>query len=286
MEASEVGLRAPRARRRFAPSRAVLAVAVVAGLCLPSVASASQQVGAEVKFIPYKLGASTTLRLGFHIASTGGGLPSPLTHITAVLPEDLGFAGSTLGAETCSEATLKARGPSGCPADAVVGIGTAAFEVPFGPEILNETTYITTLIAPATGTHTNLLVYAEGRQPIAASVVFTGELHTGSLDGESGTLFETTVPLVTAAPGGPDVSVLRFETTFGPAHLNYYRDVHGKRVRYSPVGMTLPKRCPRGGFPFAASFAFADGTTVKERPTIPCPSGAKPASHISARGHH
>jgi hypothetical protein len=285
MEASEAVLRAPRTRRRFA-LRVPLAAAVIAGLCMPSAAWASQKVSAEVKFSPYRLGASTTLRLGFHITSTGGGLPSPLTHITAVLPEDLGFAGSTLGAATCSAATLKARGPSGCPSDAVVGIGTAAFEVPFGPEILNETTYVTTFIAPGTGTHTNLLIYAEGRQPIAASVVFTGELHTGRLDGESGTLFETTVPLVTAAPGGPDVSVLRFETTFGPAHLNYYRYVHGKRVRYSPVGMTLPDRCPRGGFPFAASFTFADGTTVKQRPSVPCRSGARRASHISAHGRH
>lgn len=283
MEASESGPRAWRPRRRFA-SRVALAAAVIAGLCLPSAAWTSQQVSAQVKFSPYKLGAGTTLRLGFHIASTGGGLPSPLTHITAVLPEDLGFAGSTLGAATCNAATLKARGPKGCPSNAVVGIGTAAFEVPFGPEILNETTYVTTLIAPATGTHTNLLIYAEGRQPIAASVVFTGELHTGRLDGESGTLFETTVPLVTAAPGGPDVSVLRFETTFGPSHLNYYRYVHGKRVRYSPVGITLPKRCPKGGFPFSASFTFMDGSTVKQRPTIACPSGAKTASHVSARG--
>jgi hypothetical protein len=285
MEASKSGLRARRVRSRLR-LRVALAAAVIAGLCLPSAASASQKVSAAVKFSPYKLGASTTLRLGFHIASTEGGLPSPLTHITAVLPEDLGFAGSTLGAATCSEATLKAHGPSGCPSDAVVGVGTAAFEVPFGPEILNETTYVTTLVAPGTGTHTNLLVYAEGRQPIAASVVFTGELHTGRLDGESGTLFETTVPLVPAAPGGPDVSILRFETTFGPAHLNYYRYVHGKRVRYSPVGMTLPDRCPRGGFHFAASFAFADGTTIKQRLLIPCPSPAKSASRVSAHGRH
>jgi hypothetical protein len=259
-----------------------LVLPLLLAMCFPMVTAASQRVSVLAKFNPYKLGASTTLTLGFHVASTSGGLPSPLTHVTALLPKGLGFAGSTLGVATCESAMLLAQGPGGCPPDALMGAGTAEFEVPFGPEILRETTYVTTVMTPSVGAHTNLLVYAEGRMPIAASVIFTGTLREGTLGNQFGTLIESTVPLVPAAPGGPDVSIIRFQTTFGPAHLIYYRYVHGKRTSYHPVGMTVPGECPRGGFSFAASFAFADGTEVRSKLKIPCPSTAKSAARNRA----
>jgi hypothetical protein len=264
------------------PLRA-FALPLLLAMCFPVAAAASQKVSVIARFNPYKLGASTTLTLGFHVASTSGALPSPLIHVTALLPKGLGFAGSTLGVATCESAALLARGPGGCPPNALMGVGTAEFEVPFGPEILRETTYVTTVMAPSVGAHTNLLVYAEGRMPIAASVVFTGALREGDLGSQFGTLIESTVPLVPAAPGGPDVSIIRFQTTFGPAHLTYYRYVHGKRTGYHPVGMTVPGRCPRGGFPFAASFAFADGTEVSSKLKLPCPSTAKSAARGRAQ---
>jgi hypothetical protein len=255
----------------------VLSATALAGMCFAVSATASEGVRLSAKFTPYVLGAGTTLTVGFHISSLQGGLPSPLTHVGVVLPAGLGFAGSTLGLGTCEASVLAKQGPAGCPPDAVMGQGTSTFEVPFGPEILRETTYVTTIEAPSTGPHTNLLYYAEGRTPVAASVVFSGELRSGEIGGQTGTVVEATVPLVPAAPGAPDVSVTRFETTFGPEHLKYYRYVHGRRVAYRPQGIALLAKCPRGGFRFAASFGFEDGTQNTAKAVVPCPPATKHA---------
>jgi hypothetical protein len=269
--------------KRTRACRRIVAAALLLGACLPATAAASEKVRLAAKFTPYHLGADTTLTIGFHIASLIGELPSPLTHVAVVLPAGLGFAGSTLGLDTCEARVLSQHGPRGCPPDAEMGYGTSTFEVPFGSETLRETTYVTTVMAPSTGLHTNLLYYAEGREPVAAFVVFSGELRNGSIGGASGTVVEADVPLVPAAPGGANVSVTRFETTFGPAHLVYYRQVHGRRVAYRPKGITVPAKCPRRGFPFTASFGFVDGTKVIARTAVPCPSAAGRHAHHASR---
>ncbi len=81
----------------------------------------------------------------------------------------------------------------------------------------------------------------------------------------------TTVPLVTSVPGGPDVSILSVTSTIGPSHLTYYKHVHGRLVPFRPRGVSVPERCPRGGFPFAASFTFQDGAHTSAQTTVPCP---------------
>ncbi|MGH2853103.1 MAG: hypothetical protein ACRDLF_02780 [Solirubrobacteraceae bacterium] len=236
---------------------------------------ASEKANLTAKFVPYRLGANTTILIGFRIASHSGGLPAPLTHVTVALPASLGFAATTLGLATCDVATLMERGPSGCPPDAEMGFGTAIVEVPFGPEILRETGYVTTVMAPSTGTQTKLLFYAEGRTPVSASLVFPGELLSEDAGSPFGTLIETAVPLIPSLPGGPFVSVTRFETTFGPEHLTYIRYAHGKRVGYRPVGIAIPKRCPRDGFKFAATFSFADGTDATATSIVQCPHSTR-----------
>jgi hypothetical protein len=78
------------------------------------------------------------------------------------------------------------------------------------------------------------------------------------------------VPLVPSVPEGPDVSVVRVQATLG-GHLTYYEQVHGRTLAYRPRGIGLPRTCPRGGFKFAAAFAFLDGTYASARTTVSCP---------------
>ena len=70
---------------------------------------------------------------------------------------------------------------------------------------------------------------------------------------------------------GPVVSIVSVTSTIGPAHLTYYKRVHGKRVAFSPRGVSVPERCPHGGFRFAASFGFQDGSSTSATTTVPCP---------------
>jgi hypothetical protein len=68
------------------------------------------------------------------------------------------------------------------------------------------------------------------------------------------------------------VSIISVQSTIGPSHLTYYKHVHGKLVGYRPKGVSLPLKCPHGGFPFAAEFTFLDGSQVPATSTVPCPS--------------
>jgi hypothetical protein len=79
------------------------------------------------------------------------------------------------------------------------------------------------------------------------------------------------IPLLQSLPGTPDVSVSEIQLGLGPESLTYSEMLAGKVVHYIPEGITLPKRCPRGGFPFAVTLGFADGSHTQARTAVPCP---------------
>jgi hypothetical protein len=54
-------------------------------------------------------------------------------------------------------------------------------------------------------------------------------------------------------------------------HLTYYERVHGRTIAYHPAGIGLPRSCPRGGFPFGATFSFLDGQHASARTKVACP---------------
>ena len=90
--------------------------------------------------------------------------------------------------------------------------------------------------------------------------------------GRFGSQLAIAVPLVASVPGGPDVSIVSVTSTIGPRHLTYYRHVHGRLVPFKPRGVSVPERCPPGGFPFAADFTFQDGSRTSATTTVPCPA--------------
>jgi hypothetical protein len=245
---------------------------------MPGAATAAQSVSLTTVLSPERLGRSTTLYFDFQISAAVDAVPSPLTELDVRYPPGFGVAASGLGLETCTATTLELLGPSGCPTDSRVGYGTALAEVPFTHEIVREAATVAVIRAPAQSGHTALLFYAEGLSPVFAFVVFPGVLWRAPppFGGE----IRMAVPLVPALPGGPDVSVVHVSSTIGPAHLTYYEDVHGRRIPYTPRGIVLPVRCPKGGFPFAATFGFLDGSRATARSTVRCPRTRK--SHMRA----
>jgi hypothetical protein len=116
-----------------------------------------------------------------------------------------------------------------------------------------------------------VLFYASGLDPIPAELVFEGELLTGS-EVLAGSL-NIAVPLVASIPDALPVSILSVQATIGPSHLTYYRRLHGRTVAFHPEGVSVPTRCPRGGFPFSASFSFVDGSIATAKSVVPCPPG-------------
>jgi hypothetical protein len=237
----------------------------------PAGAAASETVNLQASFTPDRLGASTTISFGFQVSSPGGQEPAPLTGLDLRLPPGIDYLTSNLGLAVCQPAVLAAQGPEGCSPNSRIGSGSALVEVPFGVDDEEETPSIDAFMGPSASNGNPVVVfYADGRTPVDAQVVFEGELVPGFGPLSSGSL-NNAVPLVPGVPEGPDVSIRSVQTTIGPGNLLYTRRVHGRTVHFHPRGVDVPEHCPHGGFPFAADFSFADGTTTTATSTVPCP---------------
>jgi hypothetical protein len=251
------------------PRACALALALLVIGCLPSSAGAAETVALHTSFTPNRLGASTTIGFGFTIASTTGGLPSPLIHVSLRMPKGMNYVTTTLGLAICKPENLIAKGLSGCSPNSRLGYGSAFVEVPFGADAGHEIPEIQALMGPPKDGNIVVLFYANGLAPVYAQIVFAGELLPG--EGAFGGDLDTTIPEIKSVTNGPPVSIINVNSTIGPSHLTYYKRVHGKLVGYKPQGISLPSKCPRGGFPFAAQFTFLDGSQVPATSKVPCP---------------
>lgn len=264
----------PRCRSGGGRSRALAALAALATVAaiaavtaLP--AAATQTAKLSAAFSPYRLGRSTTVKLGLQIGVAGesDGLPSPVTRFQMHIPANLELIGSSLGLSICHSEELLANGPDGCAADARLGLGSAQIKVPVGPEPVTEGASIEAEMGPPVGEEIGVLLYAEAGSPVAAQLIFPGVLAGGASQSLS-----TAVPLIPSLPGAPYISMVSMKLSLGPEGLTYFKTVHGRTVGYRPEGIALPAKCPRGGFRFAASLQFADGTGASAKSTVPCPA--------------
>jgi hypothetical protein len=175
---------------------------------------------------------------------------------------------SGLGLSTCSRAELEAH--AGCPPDSLMGYGRALAEIPLGTETISENARITTWMAPIEDGHLGLLFLAQGKAPVAAEIIFTSLILNARVP--FGGSVATTVPIIPGIPEAPDVSVTELSSTLGPMNITYYQRFHGKTTAYHPQGIRLPHTCPHGGFPFAATFAFQDGSHARATARVSCPA--------------
>jgi hypothetical protein len=261
--------------------RTLLAAAVLLAICTPGaaavarlaprggLASAAPAATLSASFAPERLGRRTTLSFGFQIDGGAGRVPPALTAVELSYPNYLGIALSGLGLAVCAEATLQAAGPAGCPANSVMGHGTARAEIALGPEVVQESAPITILRAADQEGHIAVLFSAIGTLPLAAGVVFPGVLLPAPAP-FGGTL-SIGVPLIASVPGAPNVALVQLRSTLGPSRVVYYEQVAGRTLAYQPPGILLPNSCPPGGFPFAADFSFEDGSHASAATAVPCP---------------
>jgi hypothetical protein len=258
-----------RALRRSA----LIPIACLLCACLPAGGQAAQTVALHTSFTPDRLGASTTIGFGFTIGSTDGGLPSPLTHVALRMPAGMNYLTTDLGLAVCKPKRLIEKGLSGCSPNSRLGFGDAFVEVPFGTGTGREIPDIQALMGPEHNGNIVVLFYADGRAPVYAQLVFQGELRPAG--GGFGEDLDTAIPLIPSVPNGPPVSIIKVDSTIGPAHLLYVKRVHGRVVHYRPRGVSLPETCPKGGFHFVGEFSFQDGSVVTASSSVPCPRGGR-----------
>jgi len=246
---------------------------LLACVCLPAVAGASQSASLHVQFTPERLGHGTTVEVTAQIVAPSGDVPSPLTELDVHYPRELGFAVSGLGLATCSQARLEADGPAVCPAESRMGHGSALVQIPTAQEVIQETAELAIVRGPNQDGHLALLFYASGTTPVSAEFAFPGLLLAGPDPNHES--IDIIAPLVPSLPGSPDVSVVQLYAALGPLGLFYYEHVAGELVPYRPRGILLPKKCPHRGFLFAAEFGFQDGSHANAQTTVPCPRAGR-----------
>jgi hypothetical protein len=251
-------------RRPFFSAAATAAAAALA-------ASAHAQTPARLtaSFLPMRLGARTTLQLGFSFAAPPGQVPPPLTGVELRYPASIDLLLNNLGIATCTVGVLEEDGPGGCSPNAVMGFGEVFTGVVFGDKTVRETAPITVFRAPNQSENLAVLFYAQGSVPVDARVIFPGLLLPSP--SPFGGVVNIHVPLVETLPGAPYVSVTGLRSTIGPRKVVYYEQVDGRVLAYQPRGILLPRRCPKGGFPFSARFTFSDGSVSSAAARIRCP---------------
>jgi hypothetical protein len=283
--------------RRASTRLATLGLAVAA-LGLPATATAAPSISVKVKILPILknlsnpkggfwphtgnfLGAPAALETKWLIKGTEyGGFPAPLRRIAVWLPK--GTSIHTGGFPTCALSTLQNKEPEKCPKGSLAspaghapqqapescpspplagGASEACGVVSFGSSRVHEAVKVQGYFAPGGG----LNFFVEGVTP--ASIEFAS---AGSFQGASGAFgrkFVGDVPLIETVPGAPAASAESISVTVGAAMKK------GKKL--ISLG-TIPKKCPKGGFPGKSEMWFGAGAEstwekVTNTMKVPCP---------------
>ncbi|HLM86033.1 MAG TPA: hypothetical protein VK272_07595 [Solirubrobacteraceae bacterium] len=228
--------------------------------CAVLVASAHAETYATITplLYPDRLGARGALSLTIQFADPGAGVPAPVRRSILRFP-----AGMTLEVphlRSCSASRLRARGATGCPAESALGRGHALVEAHVGSQTLTENVSLWVFLGPLQNLQPSIEILAQGYTPFDERVVLDGTmLPTGGPYGEALTLSIPPIPTLTFEP---DASIVTFSLVIGAHEQRKARDANTVR---------LPASCPRGGFPFAAEFSYADGSSGSSVNTAPCP---------------
>jgi hypothetical protein len=243
---------------------------LVAGACLPASAPAAPAVSLRAALSPERLGHSTTVRLSVRVSPKGELLPPPVLGGELRYPAGMNVRLSGLGIDACSVATLELLGPRGCPPDSLMGFGSAVAALPIKREVVTEAARIAVVrTAERPGQPPALLLYIYDEAALDARIVLPAELLPSGRP--YGGVLSIHVPLVPTFPEGPYVTVARLSLVLGPKTLVYSERVGHRVIRYKPEGIPLPRRCPRGGFPFAVALRFLGGARAAAATTVRCP---------------
>jgi hypothetical protein len=253
----------------------ILAALSLGVLALPAAASAAPTVRLKAQLIPIKgfrhtgdiLGAGAGLKTEVTIESKEyGGYPPPIRGVTLQFPT--GTHITTAGFRTCPTAVLvEAKEPAKCPKKSKAGpVGHAEGFVVFGSETVPEDVTIESFFAPGGGVN----FFIAGHHPAIIEITSKGRFTSLGNSGGYGPKFFAEVPLVETVPGANDASTDKFSVEVGAAYKK------GKKTVYYG---TVPKKCPKGGFPLkidvlfeAMNFAPVTSSTTYK---APCPPAAR-----------
>lgn len=239
----------------------LMALAICLCVAAPS-ALAQTETHASIRpsLLPDRLGASTALTLAFRFSGGSEGVPAPLRGIVVHLPA--GLTVNLRGAGVCQPSRLRSKGASGCASRSLVGRGHALMKVHAGSLAVGEDAAVSIYRGPNRGGHQALEILSQGETPLDESTIITGVLAPDS--GPYGSKLAVSVPPIPTLVLEPNASFVSLSLTIGGIG-------HSPRAHAAAGSILVPRSCPAGGFPFAADFTFADGSTASESAAVACP---------------
>jgi hypothetical protein len=252
----------PATRRTLTAAVGVALSALL--MCAELSARAQAQTSATItaSLSPDRLDAKGALTLTIHFTPGSSEVPSAARRSVLMLPAGLGLNIPTL--HSCSAARVRARGASGCPAQSKIGSGHALVEGEAGSELVSESISVSVFLGPLHGFQPTFEVLGEGFTPLRERVVFAGTVSPATAP--YGEELVISVPPIPTLPLEPDASLSTLTLTVGTNTQPAPREANT---------VVMPGSCPTGGFPFAAEFTYADGSTGSALTTAPCPQQTK-----------
>jgi hypothetical protein len=162
---------------------------------------------------------------------------------------------------SCSITRLRTLGAAGCPAESQLGHGHALAEAQAGSQIITEGVSLQLFLGPFNNSlQPSFEILAQGNTPFDERVVLTG---TAVPDKPPyGEDLVISIPSIPTVPLEPDASIVTMSLTVGVTKPRNPSDANT---------VVVPNSCPRGGFPFAADFIYANGSSGDSFATTPCP---------------
>jgi hypothetical protein len=239
---------------------ALIVCAPSGGIARAVTATTSAQTSAAIapSLAPSRLGAEGALAFDIHFTGGEFGVPAPVRRSILRFPAGLGIEMPEL--RSCAPARLRSRGASGCPAQSEIGRGSALAEAHVGSQILTENIALWVFLGPLGSVQPTLEVLAQGYTPFEERMVLTGTVI--SANAPFGEELVLSIPPIPTLPLEPDASIVNLSLTLGASGSHRARDANT---------VLVPSSCPAGGFPFAAEFTYADGSSSSAQATTPCP---------------
>jgi hypothetical protein len=237
----------------------VLALTICAARATPARAATSATIAPSL--LPDRLGARAALTFTIHYAGGEFGVPSPVRRSVMRLPAGLSLNIPNL--HSCTTARLRAHGASGCPAQSQIGRGDALVEVHAGSQTIVEQVALWAFLGPLQNDQPTFKILGQGYTPLDRRVVLTGTVLTDRAP--YGEELVMPIPPIPTLPFEPGASIVSFSLTIGPSGRRRGGAGHNANT------VIVPSSCPAGGFPFAAEFTYADGSSGGALATAPCP---------------
>lgn len=238
-----------------------IALSVLMALAVPLAGAQESTVETSATITPSlspdRLAAKGALTLTIHYAGGESGVPSPVRRSVLELPAGLSLEIPTL--RSCSAASLRTLGASACPRQSEIGTGHALVEAHAGSEVIAEHLTLWVFLGPLENFQPTFEVLGQGYTPLRKRVVLSGNvLPAHAPYGEE---LVMNMPPISTLPLEPDASLSSLTLTVGRPH----------GLAHDANEVVLPGSCPTGGFPFAAEFTYADGSSGSARATSHCP---------------